>query len=113
MYSASRTNLNNVLHWLRGQDESQWEEVTQLLSETVSELQDLVHPPHREMTGGPSSESHSFSPQATAINVAMPSLMRMLNAMRNHNKVVALEHGEAAMEFLPEGDERSRAHAKR
>jgi hypothetical protein len=103
MYTVSRIDPKNILQWLRGGDESQWDERTRLLSETISKLQDLVHPPHRDVTGGPSAESDSFSPEAAAISVATASLMKMLAAMHGHNRAKALEHGEAAMELLPEG----------
>ena len=95
--------LKNIVRWLESSDESQWKDVTRLLSETVSKLQDLGHPPPLDKTERPSSESEAFSPEATAINVAMPQLMKMLTAMHEHNRVNALEYGQAALGLLLEG----------
>jgi len=53
------------------------------------------------VTEGRSAESETFSAEATAINVAMPQLMKMWEAMHNHNRETALEHAKAALELLP------------
>ena len=104
-YPARRNELRNLLQWLReGRDESIWEDQIHLLSETISALQDLAHPTATpEPTNRRSAESDAFSPEATAINVATPQLMKMLDAMKVHDRKAALEYGEAAVGLLPEG----------
>jgi hypothetical protein len=94
-------DLKNIAQWLRGADESQWEDVNRVLSETISELQALGHPPRSDTKEGRSAESDSFSSQATAINVAMPEPVKTLDAMHGHNRAAALEHGQAALGLLP------------
>ena len=37
MYSASQTDLKNIIQWLGVRNESQWEDQTSLLSQTISE----------------------------------------------------------------------------
>jgi hypothetical protein len=104
MYTARRSELAAIVQWLEGSDESQWEEVTILISQTISNLQDL---PRQAMAKGadsaegPSSEPDSFSAQATAVNVAIPQLMEMLKAMHDHNRAAALEYGQGALGLLP------------
>jgi hypothetical protein len=101
MYSTSWTDIKNIVQWLRSGDESHWEEKIRSLLETVSELKELGHPPPHE-SPGPSAESKVFSPEANAINVAMPQLIKMLEAMRDHNREAALEHGQTALGLLPD-----------
>jgi len=103
-YPVSRNELRNLLQWLReGREESSWEDQIRLLSETIANLQDLAHPTaNPEPTNRRSAESDSFSPYATAINVAVPQLMKMLDAMKAHDRTPALEYGEAAVGLLPE-----------
>jgi outer membrane biogenesis lipoprotein LolB len=95
-------DLKNTLQWLRGSDESQWNDVTRLLSETVAQLQDAVQQAkdHKTMDRR-AAESDAFSREATAINVAMPQLTKMLDAMKDHNREAALEHGQGALALLP------------
>jgi hypothetical protein len=95
-------DLKNIIQWLRSSDDSQWYDVTRLLSETVTDLESMVHPPHVD-TGGPSSESETFSPKASAINVAIPQLTKMVKALHEHRRAAALEYGQAALRLLPEG----------
>jgi hypothetical protein len=102
MYAASLMDLKNILQWLRGYDESQWNDVNRLLSETISNLQDMVEQAKNHVTTNrPAAESNTFSAEATAINVAMPRLMQMLGAMHIRNRELALKHGEAALALLP------------
>ncbi len=104
MYTASRSELAAIVQWLEGSDESQWEEATILISHTISSLQDLS-PQARAKGGagaseGRSSESETFSAQATAVNVSIPQLMKMLKAMHDHNRAAALEYGQGALGLL-------------
>ena len=104
MYSATRSELAAIVQWLQGSDETQWEEVIILMSQTISDLQDLARQARAKGAGtsdGLSSESETFSAQATAVNVAMPQLMKMLQAMHYHNRETALESGETALGLLP------------
>jgi hypothetical protein len=104
MYSASRADLENVIQWLRSNDESQWDDQISLLSETISKLQRMARPIRRpEKTGSRSAESNFFSIEANAITVAMPQLRNMLSAMRSRNRPAAIESGEAALSLLPRG----------
>jgi hypothetical protein len=108
MAHSARAVLENIVQWLQSNDESQWDEQTRLLSETISSLQDIFSQKAQgttQTTGSterPSAESETFSPEATAINVAMPQLMKMLKAMHEHNRTAALEYGQAALGLLPE-----------
>jgi plasmid stabilization system protein ParE len=105
MYSAHRADLEKIFHWLQSNDESQWDEQTRLLSETVSTLQDVAHPQTKshEPADRPASESARFSAEANAINVALPEMMQMLGAMHIRNRELAIKHGEAALGLLPVG----------
>ena len=102
MYSGSRTDLRNILQWLRGGDESQWEEQTRLLFETMAVLREMSLPITRPYkTGSRSTEPDLLPPRAAGINDSMPYLRGMLAAMFGHNRQDALEYGEAALELLP------------
>jgi hypothetical protein len=104
MYSPSRTDVKNIVQWLRGGDESQWADQISLLSEAISQLQDLSRPIIRpDETGSRSREPDLLPPGATEINAAMPYLRGMLASMKRHGREYALEYGEAALELLPEG----------
>jgi chemotaxis family two-component system response regulator Rcp1 len=99
-YSAARAHVQNILQWLRGDDESQWEEQIGLLSDTVAVL--------REMTGPTPPKSgaqkpHLIPPRAAGVNDAMPYLLGMLAAMDRHNSKEALKYGIAAWALLPKG----------
>lgn len=88
---------------VRGNDESQWNDTTRLLSETISNLRDMVQQTRdRKTTGRPAAESETFSAESNAINVAMLHLMQMLGAMHIRNRELAIKHGEAALGLLPE-----------
>jgi hypothetical protein len=102
MYSASRTDVKKILQWLRGQDESRWEEQTRLLFETMTVLREMSLPvTPRDKTGSRSIEPDLLPPGAAGINDGMPYLRGMLAAMFGHNRKDALEYGETALEFLP------------
>jgi hypothetical protein len=94
MYSASREDLQTVLEWLRGSDESQWQYQTALLSDMISDLQRMAR---RSM------ESDLVPPGAAEINTALPHLTKMLSAMHSRNRPGASASGEAALALLPEG----------
>lgn len=100
-YAASLMDLKNILQWLRGSDESQWNDTTRLLSETISNLQDMVQQTRERKTERPAAESNSFSAEANAINVAMPKLTQMWEAMHIRNRGLALKNGEEALALLP------------
>jgi hypothetical protein len=104
MYTTSRRELEGIVQWLRASDESHWDDETTLLSRTVSALEDLPRQVRAKggTSEGRSSESETFSAQATAVNVAMPHLTKMSEAMRDHNRAAALEYGETALGLLPE-----------
>lgn len=107
MLLPRRTDLTNIIEWLKGNDESRWDDQTRLLSETISELEDFPrqatkgHEAAPGSRGRPSAESNSYSQEATSISVAMPELMKMLKAMQDHNRAGALEYGQAALGLLP------------
>jgi hypothetical protein len=94
MYSASREDLQTVLEWLRGSDESQWRYQTTLLSDMISDLQRMAR---RSM------ESDFVPRGADEINTAIPHLMKMLGAMRSESRAAAIKSAEAALALLPEG----------
>ena len=98
-YSASRADVKNVLEWLRSNDEVQWEDQTALLSQTISDLEEMARPktPH-DKTVNRSTESR----EATAINAAMLDLIEMSMAMELGNREEAIESGKTALALLPE-----------
>ena len=93
MYSASREDLQTVLDWLRGSDESQWRYQTTLLSDMIAEMQRMARR---------STESDSAPRIADEIKTAVPHLMKMLGAMRSENRGADIKSGEAALALLPE-----------
>jgi hypothetical protein len=103
MYSASRADLENIIQWLRSNDDLQWEDQTALLSQTVDDLEKMAQArtPH-DKTGGRSAESDFFSSEAAAINAAMFDLIEMSLAMELGNRTEAIKSGEAALALLPE-----------
>jgi hypothetical protein len=104
MYSASRSDVKNIVQWLQGHDESQWKDQTSLLSETISDLNRMARPKRRpDKTGSRSMEPDSIPHGAAEINTAMPQLKNMMSAMRSRNRAAAIESGEAALAFLHKG----------
>jgi hypothetical protein len=104
MYAASWTDLHNIVQWLRGRDESQWEEQTKLLSDTMVILSELSRPiPRLDSSPNPTSELYAFPALPADINDAMPYLRAMLSAMYWRSREDAIEYGEAALALLPEG----------
>lgn len=102
IYSASRTDLKNILEWLRGDDDSEWEHQSRLLAATIAVLKEISRPVARQgETGSRSREPDLLPPGAAEINAAMPYLRGMLAAMNRHRRGYALEYGEAALELLP------------
>ncbi len=105
MYSTARTDVKTIVQWLRGRDESRWEEQTKLLFETIGELREMSHPiadpdpPRRRSRAAPDVPR----PGTASINDGMPYLRGMLASMFGHNRRDALEYGETALAFLPEG----------
>jgi hypothetical protein len=103
-YTASREDVKSVLEWLYSSDQSQWEDQTKRLVEAIYDFERMGHPlRHPDNTGTRSQETDFHSPEANAINVAMPQLKNMLSAMQSRDRVAAIESGEAAVALLPEG----------
>src|ERR1700678_2431959 len=105
LYSASWTDLKNIIQWLRGRDESQWEERTKELSDTITILKELSRPIPRPDRSPIRSREPDLLPssEAVGINDAMPHLRGMLVAMHVRNRQEALDYGEAALSLLPTG----------
>ena len=103
-YSASWTDLKDIVQWLSGGDESEWEDRTKALSDTIAILRELSRPlPSLKRMPSRGWEPQLVLPEAPAIRDAMPYLRGMLAAMRGHSRQHALAHGKAALELLPEG----------
>lgn len=103
MYSSSRTDVENIVQWLRGRDESQWEHQSRLLAAAVAVLREISRPARRDETGSRSGEPELMPPEAAGINDAMPYLRGMLAAMNGRSRMDALDYGKAALKLLPEG----------
>ena len=104
IYSASCTDLKNIVQWLRGRDESLWEEQTKVLSDTIATFEELSCPiPGVDGPNNPSGESELLPAEAAGIEGAMPHLRGMLAAMRGHRRQDALDCGNQALELLPYG----------
>ena len=93
IYSASWTDLKNIVQWLRGRDESLWAEQAKVLSDTIAIFEELSGP----IAGmdGP--------PEAAGISSAMPCLQGMLAAMHGRRRQDALDYGNEALKLLPYG----------
>jgi hypothetical protein len=101
VYSTSRTDLKNIVEWLRGDDDSQWEHHSRLLAATIAVLREISRPITRQ-DKTESRDPDLLPPRATEINAAMPYLRGMLASMNRHGRDYALEYGGAALELLPE-----------
>jgi plasmid stabilization system protein ParE len=106
-FSTLRADIERIVRWLRSNDETDWDEQTRSLSQTIADLQELPRTGMgvAETIGSKerrSAEAESFSPEATAIHVAMPQLVQMLGAMHIRNRELAVKHGEEALGLLPE-----------
>ena len=103
-YSASRTDVKNILQWLRGQDNSQWEDQVGSLAGTIYDLKEIAEPTtRRDQTGSRSLEPDVIPPEAVRIYAALPYLAAMLDAMRIRNRMTAIDNGQAALALLTEG----------
>jgi hypothetical protein len=95
-------DLNNIVQWLRGVDESQWEKQSKLLAATIAVLREMSRPiTRRDKMGTQSTEPDLLPPDAAKINAAMPYLRGMLAAMNMHDREYAIEYGKTALELLP------------
>ena len=97
IYSASWTDLKNIVQWLRGRDESQWEEQTKVLSDTIAIFEELSGPIDGPIPGT------DGEPEAAGIASAMPCLQGMLAAMHGRRRQVAFDYGNEALKLLPYG----------
>jgi hypothetical protein len=101
MYAATRIDLKNIVQWLRGRDESQWEDRTGLLSDSIADLSEMALPlARRDKTSGRSEERDLILSEASEINAAIPHLQAMLSAMERRNREAALEYGKVVLELL-------------
>jgi hypothetical protein len=97
IYSASWTDLKNIVQWLRGRDESLWAEQAKVLSDTIAIFEELSNPIADPIAG------MDGSPEAAGIASAMPCLQGMLAAMHGRRRQDALDYGNEALKLLPYG----------
>jgi hypothetical protein len=103
MYWVTRAEVNDIVQWLRGNDESRWVDQIGLLSGTIYDLREMAHPiTRRDKTGSRSLEPDVIPGEAARINAAMPHLGGMLDAMQKRNRKTALEYGQASLALLTE-----------
>jgi len=100
MYPSSRTDVENIVQWLQGRDESQWEKQSRLLAAAIVVLREISR---RDKTGGRGTKTDLLPPEAAGINDALPYLRGMLAAMNGRSRIDALDYGKAALKLLPEG----------
>jgi hypothetical protein len=93
MDADAKNSLKNILDWLDGKDEAEWERQIELGEDCRSDMERLARPKY----SGARKGSHQFGPErdpnAAKLNRAIPHVRAMLAAMRNRNRAAALEHG--------------------
>jgi hypothetical protein len=101
IYAARRRELEGIVQWLRGHDESKRQDQLGLLAATIYDLKEMVHPINRRDDAGSRSVDPDVIPvEAVRINAAMLHLDGMLDAMKRRNRETALEYGHAALGLL-------------
>jgi hypothetical protein len=100
MFADAKNSLKSILDWLDGTDEAGWERQIELGEECRSDMERMACP----IYSGARKGGHTFGPErdpnAGRLNRAIPHIRAMLNAMRNRNRVAALEHGRAGLAVM-------------
>lgn len=101
MYDDSKTSLKNILEWLDGTDETEWDRQIQLGEECRSDMERMARPIYT----GAKARSHGAlgperGPNAGKLDRAIPHVRAMLHAMQNRNRAAAVEHGKAAIAVM-------------
>jgi hypothetical protein len=89
-YPEIKESLTNILKWLEGNDDPNWDAQIEVGEECRSEMERMARPNYRQRTTG----SPGHDPK---LDRAIPHVRAMLSSMRSRKRAAAVEHGKAAV----------------
>jgi hypothetical protein len=96
-YDGTKDLLKNIVEWLEGSDESDWEGQTAFAVECISDMRRMAQPIRRNDKPVSFAEEMFESPVAGKLSKAIPHAEAMLRSMRSRNRAAALQSGKAAL----------------
>jgi hypothetical protein len=98
---ATISQIESVVQWLQGTDETQWQDQFDLIQESTSELGRMSGPlPGQSKTGTRSVQRPVYAPGSEGMRAAIPHLQDMLVRIRSRDRAGAIESGLAALASL-------------
>jgi hypothetical protein len=100
-YGNTKTLLESIVRQLKTgspRDAAEWQDQTDVAQACLSEMVEMSEPTIHPAKGGTSRYVHR--PVADKLNRAMPHVRSMLTAMREHDRIAALGHGETGLQRL-------------
>jgi len=100
MYADTKSSLKSVLDWPDGSDEADWDHQIETGERCRFAMGRLARPIYSIARMGCHTLGPEPNPDAGRLNKAIPHIRAMLTAMRNRNRVAAVEHARAAMAVM-------------
>ena len=100
-YGSPKNLLESIVRGLRTeapQNDDAWQAQTELVQVCLAEMVEMSEPTVNSANGATSRYVHY--PVADKLNRAMPHVRSMLTAMREHDRITALAHGETTLRRL-------------
>ena len=101
-YRSTKTLLDSIIRQLKAEapaGDEEWRAQTDLVQTCLEEMVGLSEPASSPLPGSRSSR-YVHRPAADKLNRAMPYVQSMLAAIRNHDRISAVVHGEIALQRL-------------
>lgn len=98
LYDGTKDLLKNIVEWLEGSDESDWEGRTAFAVQCISDMRLMAQPLRRnDKPVSFAEEMPVESPVAGKLSKAIPHAKAMLRSMRSRNRAAALQSGKATL----------------
>jgi hypothetical protein len=100
-YGSTKSLLDSIIRQLKTESpegDDEWQAKTDVVQTCLEEMVVLSEPVVSPLVGSGSRYVHR--PVADKLNRAMPHVRSMLTAMRDHDRITAVIHGEIALQRL-------------
>jgi len=95
MYVSTVEMIKSIVHWLEGTDDEKWQDHAVLAQNAIADAQRMATPTRR-----PDKGPVQMVPGDRSMQMALPHLQKMLEAMYAKNRTKALQQGKAALNRL-------------
>ena len=100
-FTTTKSQIHSVLQWLQGTDETQWQDQTDLLQESLSELHRIANPqPERSKPTSRGAQTPAGGPESEKARKAIPYVRQTLYEMGRRDRAKAVEACSAAVAAL-------------